>query len=77
MIVSWIDLAGAAVLWLLGVYFLRRGQGRALGRRGKGWGGDIGALLTAVLGGGLVAMGLGLLFYSASLAVLSEKLLRR
>lgn len=77
MIVSWVDLAGAAVLWLLGMHFLRRGQGRALGRRGGGWGSDIGALLTAVLGGGLVAMGLGLLLYSALLAAISERLVHR
>lgn len=77
MSISWVDPAGAALLWLLGIYYLRRGQRRALRRGGPGWSGDLAALLTALLGGALCAMGLGLLLYSMGLSALSELLLHR
>lgn len=77
MITSWVDLAGAAILLLLGLYYLRRGQVRALGRGGKGWGRDLGALFTALLGGGLVVMGLALWLYSAGFAAISARFLSR
>lgn len=72
MITSWIDLAGAAVLILVGLYHLRRGAARVQHHGGRRWRSDPGALLTALLGGTVVAMGLGLLFYSIAFAVLSE-----
>lgn len=73
---SWVDPVGAAILWILGIYYMRRGKGRALSR-GKGERADLAALLTAVLGGSLCAMGLGLLLYSMVLSALSEMLLPR
>ena len=77
MSTSWVDPAGAAILWMLGIYYMRRGKGRAALSRGKGERADLAALLTAVLGGSLCAMGLGLLLYSMVFSALSEMPLHR
>ncbi|HRI52888.1 MAG TPA: hypothetical protein PLW65_22185 [Pseudomonadota bacterium] len=75
MITSLVDLGGAVVLFLLGLYYLQRGQAWAEQCRGKGWrSGLLAARLTAVLGGSLFAMGLLLLLYSVGFAWLSERL---
>ena len=56
MIISLVDLGGAAVLFLLGLYYLQRGQAWAEQCRGRGWrSGLAAARLTALLGGSLFA----------------------
>jgi hypothetical protein len=78
MITSLVDLGGAAVLFLVGLYYLQRGQAWAEKCRGRGWrSGLAAARLTALLGGSLFAMGLLLLVYSVGFAWLSERLLSR
>ena len=73
-----VDLIGAAVLFLLGLYYLQRGQAWATQCRGRGWrSGWLAAQLTAVLGGSLFAMGALLLLYSAAFSWLSERLQSR
>lgn len=69
MITSWLDVVGAVVLFVAGFYHLQRGEQRLRGGR---WYRDVGALLTALLGGMLVAMGLVLILYSAAFAFISE-----
>lgn len=69
MITSWLDVAGAVVLLVVGFYHLQRGEQRR--RLSARWYGDVGALITALLGGMLVAMGLLLVLYSAAFAFLS------
>lgn len=72
MITAWIDVFLAALLLFSGLYHLQLGEGRRqrAGQRGFG---DLAALLTALLGGTLVAMGLVLVLYSAAYAhILSE-----
>ena len=71
MTTSWIDLVGTVLLVGSGLYNLRRGLGR-LRRTGRGWRGDFAALLTALLGGMLGAMGVVLLLYSSTYAFLIE-----
>ncbi len=70
MITSWLDLLGAVVLFVTGLYHLQRGDQRL--RRSGHWLGDLGALLTALLGGTVLAMGLVLLLYSAAFAFVIE-----
>jgi hypothetical protein len=76
VITSWIDLGGAALLWMAGLYHMSMGQTRV--QRGSGrWRDDPGALLASLLGGVLFAMGLALCAYSVCFAALSEGILSR
>ena len=75
MMTSWLDLLGATLLFAAGINHLGRGDGR-LRRAEKPWG-DPAALLTAVLGGMLLGMGLVLILYSIAYAFISERTLYR
>ncbi len=70
MILSWLDLLGAILLIGAGLYNLRRGEGRLL-RAKPWWRGDPAALLTAICGGMLIAMGAVLLLYSSAYAFIT------
>jgi hypothetical protein len=77
VIVSGLDLVGALVLFGIGSYHLRRGAARVQRHGGGRWRSDGGALLSALLGGAVFAMGLWLLLYSIGFALLSERILSR
>ena len=69
MISSWLDVAGAVMLFIAGFLHLRRGEWRL--RQAPRWWTDLPALLTALLGSMLLAMGLVLLLYSAAFAFIT------
>ena len=77
MITEWLDLGGVLVLFVGGLYHLRRGAAQVERHGGGRWHSALEARLTMVLGGSVFAMGLWLLLYSVAFALISAGTLNR